>query len=568
MAKLESLGEVITTDVLVVGGGIAGLAAAITVKEKAPSLDVLIVEKATTGWAGKAPKGVGIVTFLSPNDSVEAFVECHVREIGCYLEDQELLAEYARTCNEVLECLESWGATTFREDGTWRYTKMPGGYPWGLTAVELDMCGHMRKFAKKLGTRFVDMVSVVDLLRDGDRVAGAIGFSVDDGACHIIRAGATILANGNQNYRVMPMWSCGRGDGIAAAYRAGARMRNAEFGSFINMMRLSSKEVVNGAENVMYNAAGESVTRKYRAQPQPDIDIKSQVGWYREHQAGKGPVYENRDEDTVSWGEIVFTDTSLIWDRPVTTAFWTRLREKANAAPGSGPAMQEIAPGFVGEESPVKVDHRMATTVPGLFAVGDICYNGSAWTGAVPAPPGRVRGTGLSYAVWSARRGASAATDYLAGLAAAPAVDDDQAKALKDRIFVPLNRDKGRAAIDLVYAVQEAVAPFRYSNYKSAERMTEALGKVTDIQAELPELKAKDPHDLARCNEAASMAVCAEMFYRASLERKESRGWFVRQDYPATDNENWLKWIVLEYSEGQMSVSTEDIPIERYPIRP
>ena len=76
------------------------------------------------------------------------------------------------------------------------------------------------------------------------------------------------------------------------------------------------------------------------------------------------------------------------------------------------------------------------------------------------------------------------------------------------------------------------------------------------------------PHDLARCNEAESMVLCAEMFYRAAMERKESRGWFVREDYPKTDNDNWLKWIIIENKDGDMQVSTERIPIERYPIKP
>ena len=64
------------------------------------------------------------------------------------------------------------------------------------------------------------------------------------------------------------------------------------------------------------------------------------------------------------------------------------------------------------------------------------------------------------------------------------------------------------------------------------------------------------------------MTLCAEMFYRASLERKESRGWFVREDYQETDNANWLKWIVLEEEDGEMDFSTEDIPISNYPVKP
>ena len=183
MAELESLGEVISTDVLVVGGGLAGLAAAITVKEKRPDLEVLVVEKATSGWAGKADRGGGILAFLTPDDTPEEFVRYHVSNIGCFLEDQELLAEYARTCNGVLDLLDAWGAKVAREkDGSWKYVKIPGAdVPWGLAGVDLDMCRRLRKRAAGLGARFLDKTALVDLLKDGERVCGAIGFGVVDG---------------------------------------------------------------------------------------------------------------------------------------------------------------------------------------------------------------------------------------------------------------------------------------------------------------------------------------------------------------------------------------------------
>lgn len=64
------------------------------------------------------------------------------------------------------------------------------------------------------------------------------------------------------------------------------------------------------------------------------------------------------------------------------------------------------------------------------------------------------------------------------------------------------------------------------------------------------------------------MVLCAEMFDRASLLRKESRGWFQREDYPDVDNRDWLKWIMLADGNGEMVVSTMDVPIEKYPIKP
>ena len=58
------------------------------------------------------------------------------------------------------------------------------------------------------------------------------------------------------------------------------------------------------------------------------------------------------------------------------------------------------------------------------------------------------------------------------------------------------------------------------------------------------------------------------MQYRAALMRCESRGWFLREDYPETDNENWLKWIIVKNDNGEMAFSTENVPIDKWPVKP
>lgn len=571
MTNKKFTGEIISTDILIVGGGIAGLSAAITIKEKNPETGVLVVEKATSGWSGQADRGGGILAFITPADTPEDFIRYHVENIGCHLEDQELLSEYAHTCNSVLDLLDSWGAKLNKEkDGRYKYVKNPGvDLPWGLAGVDLDMCQRLNRHAKKLGVKFLNKVTLVDLLKTDGHISGAIGFSIENGGCCLVRSKTTILANGSQNYRIMAMWACGRGDGIAAAYRAGAQMRNAEFGSFVNMVHAASREVIFGAEDYMWNARGENISSKYRPDPKSDICTSSIVGWYKEHMNQNGPIKVKNDENLLGIGSELLFSSDMVWDRPAANAFWSRLWEKCEAATGDEKnGMSEVIPGFLGSCTPVRVNHNMATSLPGLYAVGDVSYNGSAWTGAVPAPPGRIRGTGLMNAVWSAHRGALAATEYAGSLGAPLEVDDSQVSVQKERIFAPLSRETGYAALDLIRDIQDTMTPVRYSNFKSEERMTEALDMVLAVKHKLSELKAEDPHDLARCNEAESMTLCAEMFYRASLTRKESRGWFIREDYPDTDNTNWLKWIILEEQNGEMTISTEDIPIERYPIRP
>ena len=64
------------------------------------------------------------------------------------------------------------------------------------------------------------------------------------------------------------------------------------------------------------------------------------------------------------------------------------------------------------------------------------------------------------------------------------------------------------------------------------------------------------------------MVFSAEMHFKASAMRKESRGWFLREDFPQMDNDNWLKWIVVENDNGEMKFSTEDVPVDEYQVQP
>jgi succinate dehydrogenase/fumarate reductase flavoprotein subunit len=147
-------------------------------------------------------------------------------------------------------------------------------------------------------------------------------------------------------------------------------------------------------------------------------------------------------------------------------------------------------------------------------------------------------------------------------------IDAAQAEALKERFSAPSRRAAGLHPMELVKAVQAAFNPIGYSVYKSQERMEEALGMIYAVKEKLGRLAATDPHHLVACNEVASMVLSAELFYRASLERKESRGWHLREDYPERDDSNWLKWIILKDTNGEMALSTEDVPLERYTVKP
>jgi succinate dehydrogenase / fumarate reductase, flavoprotein subunit len=573
MSDLEKLGTVTETDVLIVGGGIAGLAAAVSAKETSPETRVLVVDKNFSGWAGQANKGAGVFMFLGPDDPVDRFVDFHTRNIGMFLEDQALLARFAAESRATVEKLDSWCHTFCRTaDGSLAADTFKPGLPWRLTAAEIDTQMKLQRLAKRLGVEFVEKTMVVDVLKEGERAAGAVGFSLLDGACRIFLAKAVVLASGGQSYRILSMWNGARGDGIAAAYRAGAQMRNAEFGAFMQLVNKRSKEPLLGAEDALYNAKGEFLST-WRGRFEPDVDSMAAAVWYREMTAGNGPLVTHNDENWLLQHTTKHTekgghgdDVPELWNRPKAEAFWGRLLSKTAVADGRGP-VSEVFPAILGELSPVRVDHQMATTVPGLYAVGNTATSGSAMAGAVPASPGRVRGKALTSSTWMGIRAAAGALEYAASVPVGrPGIAD--AAALKEQIFAPLARTSGVPPIDLVRRVQAAIAPVGYSIYKSRARLEEALGLVLAARERIPDLAAADPHNLAAAHEARAMVLCAEMYYRASLAREESRGWHLREDFPERDDPRWLKWIVVEDRGGEMSLSTEDVPVRDYQFQP
>ena len=102
----------------------------------------------------------------------------------------------------------------------------------------------------------------------------------------------------------------------------------------------------------------------------------------------------------------------------------------------------------------------------------------------------------------------------------------------------------------------------------SQHRLDICLRKLERAKALVPKMKAKDFHDMCDCHEAEAMVLSCEMHLKAASMRHESRGWFLREDYPQMDNDNWLKWIIVQNDNGEMKLTTEDVPIEKYPVQP
>ncbi len=552
-------------DILIVGGGVGGLSCAAAVKEHLPDADVLVIEKNFAGYAGKANRGGGVLQYFDPQKvKPEDFLRFHVNEIGAFLGNQELMLRYVEMNPMLINTLEKWGVHIPREENGDLHVR-PTGPMTAMINVDLDLCLRIRRYAEKQGVRFLDKTVMADLLTDEGGITGALAYSVLDGTTYVIAAPRVVLATGSQNYRFASMWSSGRGDGTAAAYRAGAKLRNVEFGNFAQLMRVKSHNEVVFGENIMYNAQGEFISPHFLKHRETDINSSAIREWYQQMLAGTGPVhleFGDRPRPVVD---------ERLWGRPYGKKFRELNDSRAAEVDGHDPKV-EVCPMLVGEQSPIRTDIYMRTTLKGLYAIGDCSYAGSAAAGAVPAPPGRNRGSGILNAVFAAVVcGETIGNDFYApvrGPKLPPKVDEQQVAALTERLFAPLKRESGCSAEDVIEKVQEAMCPSDFSVIMRADRMETALGIVMQAKQMAQTLKANDLHELMCCHEAEAMVLSAELHYRAAAMRKESRGWFLREDYPERDDANWLKWIDVQNVNGEMEFTTVRVPVEQWPVKP
>ena len=581
----------LSCDVLVIGGGIGGLSCATAIKEHNPDADVLVVEKNFAGYAGKANRGGGVLQYfdLEKIDPKE-FVAYHTEKIGAWFTDQELMEKYVSMNTYMLDKLLEWGANLPKVNG--KFMVMPTGPMTAMIQVDLDVTLKVRRTAEKKGVRFLDKTVMADLITADGAVVGATVFSVLDGSYSAISAKKVVLATGSQNYRMGSMWSNGRGDGIKAAYKAGAELRNAEFGNFAQLVKVKSHNEVVFGENYMYNAKGEHISENFlKGGRETDINSTAIREWYLQMQEGNGPVHLEMGSPfggppmgaggppMGAGGPPMGAGGPPMGGGPRDAGgaggpgafagqpYAQRFRALNDGSGDKVDTDMEVCPMLIGEQSCIRVDHHMKTTLDGLYAIGDCSYCGSGLAGAVPAPPGRNRGSGILNAVFAALQCAEEIGHADLSGAAAP-LCDEQTQATIDHMKEFLDRKDGVKAEDVIALVQEAMVPMEQSVYMKADRMAKALEIVYQAKALLPKLMAADMHEAMKCLDAEAMVLSAELHYRTSDLRKESRGWFLREDYPNMDNLDWLKWIIVKNVDGEMTFRTEDLPMDKWAFKP
>jgi succinate dehydrogenase/fumarate reductase flavoprotein subunit len=552
----------IETDVLVIGGGIAGCFAALKAKDR--GAEVVLVDKASVARSGgTAAAGAGYMMF-NPEWGHDLQITMNaIARNGEYLNDRDWTEIIMRDSLATFEDLVSWGVKFPGGDGTVgeQYQPLDMKDSSGMRSMFGQVFirrGNFRVLGRQVAARGIKIVSrvmITDLLTGDRGVMGAIGFSADDGRVYVFKAKATVVSTGASSFKPVGSGiSSLTGDGVAMAYRAGAGVTGKEFPSkFVTLATYPQWRSYGGFVGYPHftDAEGESVgLRNIDNVGFWDLAMENVI-----HQ-GKGPIFWNLEEATEKDIEAIKEVVRLSEgsDVMVTRTGVAKPGAKIELAGGASAGSSDSMTSGVWP-----VDTDCATAVPGLFVAGECC--GTRYVGSVHT----ARGFGLTGSAVTGARAGRGAAEYALAAPRTP-VGDAELVGPRKTLRAPTERVGGFTPAWVTQLLKNTMLPYFVLSIKHERRLQAALTTVEFLRDHLvPSLTAKDGHELRLAHETRNMVLGAEMILRASLARTESRGQHYREDYPRRDDPFWLAWVRLEDDRGEMKAIRVPIPEKWWP---
>lgn len=550
----------VETDVLVIGGGMAGTFAAIKARE-AGTRKVMLVSKGKMGKDSIACFAAGAFTIIFPEDDREELIRMWglSEAYGAGLYDEEWLNIWLEeNYDRVLE-MERWGVEWEKSpDG--RFERKVGRFAKKVGMFHgPQMMEAMAKKTLDCGVEVIGHTMITDLLtEDGNpegRVCGAVGFDVRTGDFRVFRSKAVILASGGCGLK--GRFACHRfqtGESIGMAYRAGAKLGRFETGERLHTTatRFDTQGLIMfiALGGRFVNGQGEPFMEAYDPILRDFASMSSvAAASAMEVRAGRGPIYLDmtrfRSED-INKMKTVIPNVAVILER-------------AGALVGERIAGRiEWAPALyltIGTGGGAVVNTRCETSLQGLYACGD----------AMSRPPHFAALPGAS--ISGARAGTFAS--LYAREVADPKMSREQAAHLKDSTFAPLARGEGVDPEHVILGLNETLVPYEVTVISRGDRLEKAIRAIEQMRDEdVPLMYATDPHHLRIVNETKNMALSAELYLKSRLFREESREGCLREDFPYTDNIEWLRWTMIKEEDGKTRVWSEGIPVDQYRYKP
>jgi len=536
------------TDVLVIGCGMAGLFAA--VKAHDAGAQVLILSKGQLGSSGQTPFAKGIFAFDD-------------REAGMSLD--AFVAEVSRSA------LGTNNPVYTRQMAEHSAARVAELREWGF----FDSPLYNKAFSRPIEARgipLIERVMVTHLIKHEERIAGAAGFTLDDGQLIQVSAKSIILCTGAGGFKPSGFPICDlTHDGAVMAYRIGAKV--------------TGKEWNDGHPGQAQNPAACFDGWHGMFERKPDVTgvgIRHDLGVELNYVAYTNgsplpPGPPDRMGGKLAGGPYRPQGFDRPHGPPPPPPGGRRLaggpdHHPPPPGPDGGPGGEKGPPGMRGtpvggssagmaihkSEGLVPINDRCASNIPGLYAAGDAL--GSYMAGAIYTQIGSsLAGSAVQGAV-----AGEAASGYCRGVQM-PSVPAERLAQVESEMLVPLRCKAGYSPAWVTQTLQGVMIPNFVLYIKKEAMLKAALAYVEELRDHhIPMLRAGDLHELRLAHETANMILSAEMKLRASLMRKESRCSHFRLDYPDRDDANWQAWInIHQDADGRMRLEKQ--PFSHWP---
>ena len=564
-ARMESYmkTEIITSDVLIIGGGTSGCYAALTIAEQNPKIKVVIAEKANIIRSGCLAAGVNALNaYITEGRKPEDYVDYATKDANG-IARKDLLLSMSQGLNRVTAKLEELGLVILKDENGKYVTRGSRNIKINGENIKPILAEAVK--AQK-NVKVINHVNITDYITEQDKVTGAYGFDVNEKIAYIFSAKAVLCATGgaaglyrpnNPGFSRHKMWypPFNTGAGYAMGILAGAEMTTFE----MRFIALRCKDTIaptgtiaQGVGAKQINSLGEVYETKY------GITTEERVyGTVAENQEGRGPCYLHTEGIKEEQGKDLLK--AYLNMAPSQTLKWIESGKEPNE---QDVEIEGTEPYIVGGHtaSGYWIDDARRTTLKGLYAAGDVAGGcpQKYVTGALVE--GRIAAETILKDLKQEEEGQQSeeqdSKEQLEKLARAVDQEYESWFAEKKSFF-------GTEQIEeAMQKVMDAYAGGIGTNYRYNEKQLNiAEEKIDQLFALTKDLTAKDTDDLLHIYEVKERLVVCKSVIAHLKARKETRwrGFGQNMDYPGTKDDWDKKAVNSVYENGEIKILFRDL---------